>query len=156
MAVPRTDSSPPSQGTAHHPPRVVVAEDDPEMRSLLVDALRRDGYEIVDVNSGLALFDELRAARQLGDPPSLIVSDIRMPGPSGLSILREIRGWGWEVPAIVITGYADRTVDDAADNAGAACLFHKPLDLDDLRTAVMHFLSRRRPSPQGVGAASAG
>ena len=69
-------------------PRVLVAEDDREMRRLVIDSLRRGGYDVVDVTDGGQLllritdFYRLRPAAAAID---LIVSDIRMPVVSGLS-----------------------------------------------------------------------
>ena len=124
-------------------PRIVLAEDDDAMRRLLGDALIGDGYEVIELASGRALLDYLDQAAGRADAPALIVSDVRMPGLSGLQVLRAIRSWGWSVPVIMITAFADEQIRHAVRMAGAACMFSKPLDVDDLRTAVMHFLPRR-------------
>jgi DNA-binding response OmpR family regulator len=120
------------------PKRVMVAEDDPEMRRLVADALRKDGYEVVEVPNGgrmlVQVTDEcFRASMPTID---LIVSDVRMPVCSGLEIVRAIRDSGWMVPVILMTAFGD---DETRDRAAAmnALLFDKPFQLDDLRTAVL-------------------
>lgn len=120
--------------------RIMLAEDDREMRRILAKTLSAGGYEVIEAGSGLALLDQVCEARASNELPALIVSDIRMPGHSGLDVLRVIRGWGWEVPVILITGFGDETVKCEAAGAGGTCLFSKPFDIDDLCTAVMYFV----------------
>ncbi len=126
-------------------PHIVVAEDDRELRSLLSDVLTADGYAVVAVGSGLALLEELRVARMNEAPPALLISDIRIPAPSGLAVLRTLRAWGWMIPAIVLSGFADEATRLEAMRAGATCLLRKPFDLDDLRAAVLLLLPPAAP-----------
>ena len=121
-------------------PRVLLAEDDPDLRHLLADALAEDGYEVVELGSGLQLFDELRARKLRDDPPAMVVSDVWMPGLSGLEVLRAMRAWGWTLPMLLITAFGDDELLSAAYGLDATAVFSKPFDVDDLRTAVMHFL----------------
>ena len=124
-------------------PRVVLAEDDDAMRRLLGDTLIADGYEVIELANGRALYSFLDQCAGRSEAPALILSDINMPGLSGLDIVRAIRAWGWSVPVILITAFGDDETRHTVKLAGATYLFSKPLDLDDLRTAVMHFLPRR-------------
>jgi CheY-like chemotaxis protein len=121
----------------HEPKRVLVAEDDREMRRLIVDALRKDGYEVVEVPDGgrmlVRITDE--CFRATSPTIDLIVSDVRMPICSGLEIVRAIRDSGWTVPVILMTAFGDDETRDRAAEMDAV-LFDKPFDLDDLRTAV--------------------
>lgn len=123
-------------------PRIIVAEDDKEMLRLLTYALVFDGYEVVPSGSGSNLYDELRSAKQRRERFSLIISDIRMPGRTGLEVAHIVREWGWEVPLILITAFGDEDTACQAAAAGATCLFSKPFDLDDIRTAVSILLAR--------------
>jgi CheY-like chemotaxis protein len=122
---------------ARQPKRVMVAEDDPEMRRLVADTLRKDGYEVVEVPDGgrmlVRVTDEcFRSSMHTID---LIVSDVRMPVCSGLEIVRAIRDSGWTVPVILMTAFGDDETRDRATGMNAL-LFDKPFDLDDLRSAV--------------------
>ncbi len=121
-------------------PVVLLAEDDPNMRRLMARALRRDGYHVVELDSGASLDAEARRLEALGSVPSLIVSDIRMPGMSGLEVLRRVRALGWEIPIVLVTAFGDEeTLNDAARD-GATVVFSKPFDLDDLRLACRLFV----------------
>ena len=63
----------------------------------------------------------------------VIVTDVQMPGHSGLDVLRDIRRTEWSTPVIVISGFGDASTCCAAHRLGAAAVFHKPLDVDALR-----------------------
>jgi DNA-binding response OmpR family regulator len=129
------------------PARVLVAEDDQEMRSLIVSSLRRDGYDVVESETGDALLEEIgdELLRAHAVRPDLIVSDIRMPGSSGLDVLSGLRRAAWETPVILITAFGDDDTHKKAKRLGASAVFDKPFDVDDLRTAVMVTLMRDRP-----------
>jgi len=127
-------------------PTIFLAEDDEAMRNLLAAAMRRDGFEVVELDDGRALWAELILARDRDDAPAMVVTDVRMPGASGLEILREIRGWGWSIPFLLITAFANGQTRIEAANGGATAVFSKPFDVDDLRTAVGWFLPRKSSS----------
>lgn len=118
-------------------PRVLLAEDDPEMRWLVAHALRRDGYDVVEARDGDELYREIttRILRH-GDPNvDLIVTDVRMPGQSGLEIVELLRAVAVRVPLIVMTAFGDDEVRERAGAVGAV-LLDKPFDLADLRAAA--------------------
>ena len=119
---------------------VLLAEDDVEMRRLLEQSLRCDGYDLVAAGSGLQLFDELRRLRAQGRQPDLVVSDVRMPGLSGIQLLGRIRDWGWRMPVVLISAFVDEDTRHEAYLLGGDVLFSKPFELDDLRTAVASLL----------------
>ena len=83
---------------------MLVADDDPDMLAVLTDALERLGYEVVQVESGAGLVDQLANE----GPFDLIVSDISMPWMDGLKALRSVRTAGVATPVIVMTGLTDR------------------------------------------------
>jgi CheY-like chemotaxis protein len=117
-------------------PRILIAEDDADLRRALSDALQEDHYEIVEVDSGIALCESLRRAKTLADLPALVISDVRMPGLNGLAAVQTIRGWGLRIPIVLITAYASEETLNEAFQVGATALLGKPFDLDDLRAAV--------------------
>jgi DNA-binding NtrC family response regulator len=120
--------------------RVVVAEDDAEMRDLVISELRRDGWTVIEARNGA----DLRFALRHGEPVDLVVSDIRMPAFSGLELVEQLRRQGNRTPVILMTGFGDEAVREAVEHLDAL-LFDKPFELDDLRTAVLHLLRHRRP-----------
>lgn len=127
--------------------RVVVAEDDPELRELLVQALEKDGYEVQEIENGDQLITYLGTCEGIGEgerTPNIIVSDVRMPGYDGLEILEGLREAGWNTPVILITAFGDPALHRRALGLGAVAVFDKPFDLDDLRTAVLCTLEAER------------
>jgi CheY-like chemotaxis protein len=119
-------------------PRILVAEDQAEMRVLLRRALMRRGYEVVDAPDGphlvQAIVDGLLAPQTL--VPDLIVTDVRMPGYSGLEVLARLRREGWTTPVILITAFGDAQLHEEAKQLGAACVLNKPFAMEDLCAAV--------------------
>ena len=121
-----------------HAARVVVAEDDWEMRRILASALARDGYEVTEVADGNQFLRQM--TRQMMSDQRVafdaVVSDIRMPGCSGLELLAYLRLWQQDTPVILITAFGDRATHARAKALGAVTLFDKPFDIDDLRDVV--------------------
>ena len=139
-----TSSKPWRVSRQRHPalrvqPRVLVAEDDPEMRRLVADALRQDGYEVFEAADGNGLLVHVTAQAHTGTRFDLIISDIRMPVCSGLQILEALRSASWTVPVILMTAFCDDATRAKAEALGGV-LFDKPFALDDLRTAVLNLL----------------
>ncbi|MEZ4220074.1 MAG: response regulator [Polyangiaceae bacterium] len=130
------------------PACVLLAEDDAELRSLLVRALRRDGYRVVESKDGSELLDTLArdlAQRGALEGVDLIISDIRMPGYTGLNVLCGLRQAGMEVPFIVMTGFGDDDTLSRAYALGASCVLTKPFDSETLRHVVVATLTAKRP-----------
>jgi CheY-like chemotaxis protein len=123
--------------TKEEPFRILIAEDDPEMRSLMSAAMHQRGYEVIAVHDGEQLFSHLRRmAIHLRRPrPDLIVSDIRMPGYSGLELLEAMRGADLDLPVILITAFSDPATQDEARRLNAI-LLDKPLRMDALLQVV--------------------
>ncbi len=123
-------------------PRVLVAEDDAEMRRLVADALRKDGYDIVEESDGGRLLVRIAAIysfRRTSDPVDLIVSDVRMPVCSGLDILKGLRDAHWQTPVILMTAFGDAETRARAESLGAH-LFDKPFTMQALRAKVRELL----------------
>jgi DNA-binding response OmpR family regulator len=128
--------------------KILIAEDDKEMRRLLQRALARDGHDVDVVGSGDELLHRLGTAElsRHRARPDLVVSDVRMPGLSGLEVLSGLRDARWDTPMILMSAFGDPALEASARRLGAV-LFHKPFDVDDLRTAVIHFSRRRGKMP---------
>lgn len=122
--------------------RVLLAEDDRDMRDMIAACLREDGYEVVVANDGGELLVRLATAFITGDAKEthdVIVSDIRMPVCSGLQVLEGIRRANWTTPVLLMTAFGDDETRARVEKQGGV-LFDKPFDLDDLRTAVLHLV----------------
>jgi|HubBroStandDraft_5_1064220.scaffolds.fasta_scaffold646926_1 CheY-like chemotaxis protein len=125
--------------------RVLVAEDDPEMRSLVVEALRKDGHDVDEVSDGGRLLT--RIAELFDVDASLasidvIVSDVRMPVYNGLELSERLADARWRVPFVLMTAFGDDDTRRRAERIGAM-LLDKPLSLADLREAVKRAAARR-------------
>ena len=130
------------------PARLLVAEDDFEMRRLIVQSLRADGYEVSDVADGRSLLD---AVRSLGSSremdPELIVTDVRMVGGSGLDAVELLRQRRQRTPVLVVTAFGDEDVHRRAHLLDAAIL-DKPFDPEDLCRTVFELLTGGSPHPE--------
>lgn len=120
-------------------PRVLVAEDDDEMRQILREALEEVGYQVIEVADGSDLRRRLIKPSSPHRPytPDIVVSDIRLPGFTGIEILEQLRRSDWSLPVILITAFGDDAIHEEAKRLGAALLLDKPFDVDDLVEAVL-------------------
>jgi CheY-like chemotaxis protein len=124
--------------------RVLVAEDDPEMRALVVQALRKDGHDVHPAVDGADLLAWIAEAF-VGDGSfgsiDVVVCDVRMPGHSGLEIVEYLFEARWRIPFVLMTAFGDDHTRRRAERVGAI-LFDKPLILDELRAAVKQLAPR--------------
>jgi len=132
-------NGPKGQPAASQPPHILLAEDDKEMRALLAVALRSTGYEVTECGNGAELLDHL-GSFILPDTEhenvNLVISDIRMPGLTGLEILEGLSRHGNFPPFILITAFGDVETHARAKYWGALAIFDKPFDVDDLVAKV--------------------
>jgi len=137
-------------------PRVAIAEDDAELRELLVITFRKAGFEVLEASDGSALLDEVGDVLMHDHDLAkldVIVSDVRMPGWSGLDVVAGLVHSQYRVPVVLISAFADEATRDAAARLGVKAFLQKPVDLDDLCTAVLRILmaepSRRAEVREG-------
>jgi DNA-binding response OmpR family regulator len=124
------------------PARVLLADDDPDMRTMVASALRKDGYEVIEARDGWQLLQYLAThTPQVDDHPiDLVISDIRMPGKNGLDVLAGLRWADASTPFILITGFGDMQTHMEARRLGASAVLDKPFDLEHLRNVVLNLL----------------
>lgn len=119
-----------------HKPRILLVEDEPGVRDLLRHALERRGYH-VDIGStgteGLALCDEL-------EPPDLLITDLILPGATGPVIVERMRQRAPAVKVLLMSGYAEHPLLDAAHAAGEPCLV-KPFEIGAFSDTVARLLA---------------
>ncbi|MBS0486634.1 MAG: response regulator, partial [Proteobacteria bacterium] len=119
-----------------------IADDDASIRFVLGEALREDGTTVRDFASA----EDLLAALD-HNVPAVIVSDIRMPGASGLKLLDAITSRGLHLPVIVMSAFTDVASTATAYRNGAFDYLPKPFDLDQVRAAVERAMAQSRPPP---------
>lgn len=103
--------------------RILLVDDDPQVRKLVARVLRKAELEVVDVSSGREALGELRAS-----PFDVVVSDVQMPELTGLDLLRAVRAVDLDLPIILISGAPDVPTAAAAVEHGAFRYLTKPLD----------------------------
>ncbi len=123
-------------------PRILIVDDDPGQRSLLNSFLSSQGFDTVTVSSGE---DALRVLRT--EPVSMMISDVRMPGLTGLETLRLARQEHAVLPVLLVTAYADIREAVGAMRDGALNYLAKPIDLDELLATVQQATGIAKSTP---------
>jgi CheY-like chemotaxis protein len=139
--------------------RVLVAEDDEDTRTLLAWGLRLHGYEVVEVKSGTELFEVLTMCLNAEEQmPDVILSDIRMPGFSGLEVLGCIDRAELGVPFILMTAFSDEETKKRGENEGAAAFLAKPFEFEKLLAAIDESLGipPKEPEPSSEATVAGG
>jgi CheY-like chemotaxis protein len=106
-------------------------------------ALTKDGYEVVEARDGSEVLDLLAATADEADGPplDLIVSDVRMPGWSGLEVLAGLSRDPAAPPMVLVTAFGDDQLHAEARRLGARAAMDKPFDMDELRAVVESILA---------------
>jgi DNA-binding NtrC family response regulator len=116
--------------------RILIIEDDDEMRSLLKDFIEGEGYEADSVEKGTYAFRKL-----ITESFDLIITDIRMPGYSGLEILPELKRLQPGIPIVVITAFGSEEVYRKALSRGAHAYLEKPIHFHKLKELIQEIIS---------------
>lgn len=130
--------SSPSIGTPR--PRLLLVDDDEDACRLLGEVLERESYT---VTRALSAEEAIQAIDREGRYDA-VLTDLRMPGTSGLGLLRTIRERDPEALVFVLTAFGDATAAGEAIRAGAYDFISKPYDINTLRIAIGRALERRR------------
>lgn len=110
---------------------IVVVDDDPAIHDILNVAFRRDGLHVIDYLDGNAFVADARLLR-----PACILLDVRMPGRSGLDILKDIDAANYPAPILMFSGHGDVPVVVEAIRNGALDFVEKPFDPDAIVARV--------------------
>jgi len=118
--------------------KILVVDDEAEIRELLTMVLRREGFEVVAAQDGTAAFEQLRKEK-----PSVVLLDLAMPKVGGLEVLSQIKQTDPEIPVIICTGNADLPTAVKAMRLGAYDYLTKPFDADVLVPSVRRAAERQ-------------
>jgi DNA-binding NtrC family response regulator len=110
---------------------VLLVEDKAELRAMLRKALERSGYAVDEAPDGNAAVDKVRSRRYM-----VVLTDLKLPGCSGLDVLREVRRADPTIPVILVTAYGSVEEAVTAMKEGAFDFIQKPVDLDHLKLLV--------------------
>src|SRR5450759_3751447 len=111
--------------------RVLIADDEKNMRWVLGQSLSSEGYEIVEAADGKEALSSVEE-----QAPDVMVLDHKMPSPDGMEVLRRIRGKGLTFPIIMLTAHGNVTTAVEAMKAGATEYLTKPFDLAQLKLRI--------------------
>jgi len=128
-------------------PRILLAEDDQELRALLTWVLHKAGYAITECSNGVELLVNLYPYTDSLQQPEfdLVVTDIRMPGLTALEIVEGLQDCPQCPPVILITSFGDDETHRKAERLGVIAVFDKPFDTDDLLSKVRQIVPIRKP-----------
>ena len=116
-------------------PKILLAEDDNDMRRFLVKALQNAGYEVIDYDNGLSAYRRLRE-----EPFELLLTDIVMPEMYGIELARRATELDPEIKVMFITGFAAVALNPGNSAPKNARILSKPFHLRDLVNEVERLL----------------
>lgn len=116
---------------------LLVVDDQPAIRQLLLETLVSEGYEVELAGNGREAVEKVKE-----QTPELILLDLKMPGMSGLETLRQINKVTPGLPVILITAYGELSDPGEAERLGVRCLILKPFDLNEVRAVVRKVLEK--------------
>jgi DNA-binding NtrC family response regulator len=132
------DNPPPPPAERRDQPKVLIVEDDPDIRNILALFLGEKGFQVKVAESGdraLAMLHE--------EPMDLILSDVRMPGMSGLDLLRDVKERDPEIQLVLMSAYSNVRDAVQAIQLGAADYVEKPIDFRRLERVMQTVLEKR-------------
>ena len=125
--------------------RILIIDDEPQIRSMLKLMLEREGYEVVEAPDGV---EGIKVYRQ--NPADLIITDLIMPNKDGIGMIIDLKKEFPDVNIIAMSGGGLNKPDGylkGAKKLGAACTLTKPIDREEMLRAVKDIL-KESPSPE--------
>jgi len=125
--------------------RLLVVDDEPQIRRFLRTSLSAHGYDVIEAESGVAALRMATTAK-----PDLVILDLGLPDEDGIAIIRRVREWS-KVPILVLSARGDEAVKVAALDEGADDYVTKPFGMNELlarlRAALRHRLQEQGAEP---------
>jgi two-component system cell cycle response regulator CpdR len=121
--------------------KILIAEDDDDIRSLVVRALSDDGHELTATADGAAALDEIDRRKGGFD---LVLSDVKMPVMDGIALALAVGKNHPEIPIVLMTGYADQRERTRGLDALVHDVIAKPFTLEQIQGAVREALLARQ------------
>jgi len=126
--------------------RILVVDDERSMREMLEIFLGREGYEVIGCASAADALAEID-----GKPPfDLVISDINMPGLTGLDLLRQIHDDSPDLPVIMITAYGSPDSAVEAMKLGAVDYITKPFRIEEVKARISAAVERRKLAEENI------
>ncbi|HPZ34888.1 MAG TPA: response regulator transcription factor [Microbacteriaceae bacterium] len=118
-------------------PRILIVDDEPNIRDLLITSLRFAGFQVRAVTNGAQTISAV-----LEEEPDLIVLDVMLPDMNGFSVTKRLRGAGYTAPILFLTAKDDTEDKIAGLNAGGDDYVTKPFSLDEIVARIKAILRR--------------
>ncbi|MFL5734942.1 MAG: sigma-54-dependent transcriptional regulator [Chloroflexia bacterium] len=119
--------------------RILVADDDAPTRELLRTVLEDEGYQVSEAGSGQEALEAIKAGAH-----DLVLLDMRMPGMTGMDVLKELRDKQGEVPVILMTAHGSPNIAIQASSLGVYDYVTKPFALDEVLHKIKRYFERLR------------
>jgi putative nucleotidyltransferase with HDIG domain len=126
--------------------RILVIDDESEIRNLLKEVLLTEGYEVAVTSNGAEALEVLKKQSVY----DIVLTDIRMPTMDGIELMNEIRKSWPDIAIIIMTGYADINSARIAIKQGAYDYIRKPFNISEMMTAIENTLKRLRLSRENA------
>jgi len=146
MPASTTPASPPQSGNAASRGTVLIADDDPEILTMLSIRLSKKGYKVLEAADGLQTLQMARSQR-----PDLVLLDVMMPGKNGWEVARELRGdpsMG-DIGIVMLTAIGEKVNEMTSPLYGADGYVDKPFDFGELETKISQIIQKRRKAKGG-------
>jgi DNA-binding response OmpR family regulator len=123
--------------------KILIAEDEPDIRNLITFTLRFAGHEVIDTDNGIELLDKIQEMAQNGELPDLILMDVRMPRMTGYEACERIKADEAlkSVPVAFLSAKGQEAEVQTGLDAGAIAYIVKPFSPDELTENVAALLS---------------
>jgi len=123
--------------------KILIAEDEPDIRNLITFTLRFAGYEVIDTGNGVELLEKVQEMSQNGELPDLILMDVRMPRMTGYEACQRIKADEAlkNVPVAFLSAKGQEAEVQAGLDAGAIAYIVKPFSPDELTENVAALLA---------------
>jgi DNA-binding response OmpR family regulator len=118
---------------------VLVADDSETILLLLRTRLEMEGHEVLTAADGQEVLELMGS---LDEQPDLLLLDAMMPRKSGIDAVRELRGEGVEIPALIVSAHQDRIEGGSPDDPGIDGYVTKPIDFERLFTRIEELTAR--------------
>ena len=118
--------------------KLLLVDDEEDFILALAERLHLRNYDTKGATSGEAALSEIEKER-----PDIVVLDLKMPGMSGMEVLREIKTRDPSIDVIILTGSVDSEIGEVALKAGATYHMVKPMDIEDLLEKLQSIRKKR-------------
>jgi CheY-like chemotaxis protein/anti-sigma regulatory factor (Ser/Thr protein kinase) len=127
----------PQVATASRALRILVIDDEPEVRTMLAELLADQGHAVIEAASGVEGLQYVDSQR----PIDVVLSDLGMPGMTGWEVARAVKGRRADLPVVLVTGWGENPERSPADRSIADLVLEKPVTSVSLRAALARVVS---------------